>query len=109
MAELLGLLEAEGFTGFRDARGPMGFTQRQGNGKFTSDEADEFIAQLYEQAELAEAAEADDTKPTEPAPAPATPPVRQKLSAQDRAIRDAPAEVLAAELERRGWRTRAPG
>jgi hypothetical protein len=29
----------------------MGFTQRQANGKFTRDEADEFIAALHEAAE----------------------------------------------------------
>ena len=44
--ELLDLLEAAGHTDFRDARGPLGFTQRQAGGKFTRDEADAFIAQL---------------------------------------------------------------
>ena len=44
--ELLELLEAAGHSDFRDARGPMGFTQRQAAGKFTRDEADEFIARL---------------------------------------------------------------
>jgi hypothetical protein len=44
--ELLELLEAAGHSDFRDARGPMGFTQRQAGGKFTRDEADEFIEQL---------------------------------------------------------------
>ena len=44
--ELLALLEAAGHTGFRDARGPMGFAQRQAAGKFTRDEAAAFIARL---------------------------------------------------------------
>ena len=44
--ELLELLEAAGHSDFRDARGPMGFTQRQAGGKFTRDEADEFIERL---------------------------------------------------------------
>ena len=37
--ELLGLLLEAGHVDFRDARGPMGFTQRQAGGKFTQDEA----------------------------------------------------------------------
>ena len=45
---LLTLLHAAGHTDFRDARGPMGFTQRQAAGKFTRDEAAAFIAQLQE-------------------------------------------------------------
>jgi hypothetical protein len=46
--ELLTLLQDAGYTDFRDARGPMGFTQRQAAGKFTRDEAAAFIAQLQE-------------------------------------------------------------
>src|ERR1700689_5568012 len=42
--ELLTLLNHVGHTDFRDARGPMGFTQRQAAGKFTRDEATGFIA-----------------------------------------------------------------
>jgi hypothetical protein len=51
LRELTELLQAAGHSDFRDARGPMGFTQRQANGKFTRDEADEFIAALQEAAE----------------------------------------------------------
>jgi hypothetical protein len=51
MSELLELLEEAGFSGFRDARGPMGFNQRQGGGKFTGDEADMYIEQLQADAE----------------------------------------------------------
>ena len=58
LQELMQLLNAAGHTDFRDARGPMGFTQRQAGGKFTRDEADAFIAQLQEWAEIAEAADA---------------------------------------------------
>lgn len=45
------LLEEAGYSSFREARGPMGFTQRQGGGKFTTDEADAFITQLEAEAE----------------------------------------------------------
>ena len=44
--ELLTLLHEAGHTDFRDARGPMGFTQRQAAGKFTRDEAESFIDRL---------------------------------------------------------------
>ena len=46
LRELLELLAAAGHADLRDARGPMGFTQRQAAGKFTRDEADEFIERL---------------------------------------------------------------
>jgi hypothetical protein len=48
--ELLDLLEAAGHSDFRDARGPMGFNQRQAAGKFTRDEAQAFIDQLQDEA-----------------------------------------------------------
>ena len=41
--DLLELLRKAGHADFRDARGPMGFTQRQAGGKFTRDEAEQFI------------------------------------------------------------------
>jgi hypothetical protein len=44
--ELLTLLKNVGHSDFRDARGPMGFTQRQAAGKFTRDEAAAFIDRL---------------------------------------------------------------
>ena len=94
--DLLELLQAAGHTDFRDARGPMGFTQRQAGGKFTRDEAQAFIDQL-EQAEsenpVPEAVPAP-TQRTAPAPRP---------SAVERAVREASNEMLAAELQQRGW------
>ena len=41
--ELLALLQEAGHSDFRDARGPMGFTQRQAGGKFTRAEADALL------------------------------------------------------------------
>lgn len=81
--ELLELLQQAGHVDFRDARGPMGFTQRQAAGKFTRDEADEFIAQLS----------GDESGPP---PAAVPPRVPRGLAA----FSD---EQLAAELQRRGW------
>ena len=87
--ELLGLLQDAGHTDFRDARGPMGFTQRQAAGKFTRDEATAFIDRLQE------------AEP-EPGDGPAAAPER-RLSAAEQALRRMPADQLAAELQRRGW------
>ena len=89
VAELLTLLQDRGHRDFRDARGPMGFTQRQASGKFTRDEVAAFIEQL-EQSEPGEAADVT-TAPTE------------RLSAAERALREMPATQLASELQRRGW------
>lgn len=95
--ELQALLEEAGHSDFRDARGPMGFTQRQAGGKFTRDEADAFIAQLQE------AQEQDDQAPPETsAPARVTRPAA-RLNAAEQALRKVPTERLAAELQRRGW------
>ena len=96
--ELLELLNEAGHTDFRDARGPMGFNQRQAGGRFTRDEADAFIAQLQEWAEIAESA---DAVPTPVAPTP--PAIKPKVTAAERSLKSVPAEVLAAELQRRGW------
>jgi len=85
---LLAYLKGDGYADFRDARGPMGFTQRQAAGKFTQDEASSFIDRL-------QAAEFDG-KPLVVVPT-------GKLSAVENAMRLMPAEQLAAELRRRGW------
>jgi hypothetical protein len=87
--ELLGLLQEAGHIDFRDARGPMRFTQRQAGGKFTRDEADAFIEQLQE-------AEANGGEAAGAAPAP-------RLSAVEQTLRRIDAPHLAAELQRRGW------
>jgi hypothetical protein len=70
----------------------MGFTQRQANGKFTRDEADEFIAALQEAAE--------DAPPTPSAPVKPKAPRAGSPEAQLAKFSD---EQLAAELQRRNW------
>lgn len=90
--ELLALLEQAGHADFRDARGPMGFTQRQAAGKFTRDEADTFIEALHTDAEGGRSA--DDAPPVPTAP---------PRSAAERALAKLPDAQLAAELQRRGW------
>ena len=111
LQELLALLQAAGHSDFRDARGPMGFNQRQGGGRFTRDEADAFIEQLQSEADAdAEADDearpgADDRSVGESPSARASPnrPPAARLSSNERAIRALPTDQLAAELQRRGW------
>jgi hypothetical protein len=93
--ELLALLQEAGHTDFRDARGPMGFTQRQSAGKFTRDEATAFIDRLQD-------AQSDDGSP------PARDTAGARVSARERVLRDMPAHELAAELRRRGWTSLEP-
>jgi hypothetical protein len=127
------LLADAGYLGFREARGPMGFNQRQGGGKFTDVEADTYISQLQAEAEAGvEAgsglAAVDDAKPASPAPrarrvspvpkttpgrpasgapAPETPAggtvAQRRQSRQAALVRELPAKILAHELEGRGW------
>lgn len=90
LSHLLELLQAAGHSDFRDARGPLGLTQRQAAGKFTRDEADAFIASLEAEAEAA----AGDGPP---------PPPPARRSATDKLLEGIPTPALAAELQRRGW------
>ncbi|MHB1986375.1 MAG: hypothetical protein ACYCSF_00065 [Acidimicrobiales bacterium] len=84
--ELLALLKQAGHSDFRDARGPMGFTQRQAGGKFTRQEAADLTDRLRGELESTGAA----VEETE-------------QSLLERAILSIPAEQLASELRRRGW------
>ena len=88
LRDLLALLKDAGHVDFRDARGPMGFTQRQAGGKFSRDEAEAFITQLEDAASTGATG---DESPT------------WRLSAQEQTVRALPTAVLAEELRRRGW------
>lgn len=117
LRELLELLEAAGHADYRDARGPMGFTQRQAGGKFTSSEADEFIERLEIEihGDGPPAGSHAPTPASEPKPAAATPPARPIPTHRPAAptpatgpakavsLTDVSVEDLAAELQRRGW------
>jgi hypothetical protein len=86
--ELTQLLQAAGHEGFREARHPLGLTQRQAGGRFTRGEADELISRLQE---------TNDASPTkDAAEAP-------RVDAAQKVLRLMPADQLAIELERRGW------
>jgi len=103
---LLELLENAGHSDFRDARGPMGFTQRQAGGKFTVDEAQGFIDQLeqaqYEDGNPAPKAPKAPAKPAKAAKAPAAQRSTQR-PAQNRSLSQFTTKQLATELQRRGW------
>jgi hypothetical protein len=91
--EILTLLHEAGHSDFRDARGPMGFTQRQAAGKFTRSEADGLLERLR-------AAERDGERSTEV-------PIWRKSVRED-VLSQIPAERLAVELRRRGWTVEQP-
>jgi hypothetical protein len=128
---LLSLVQDAGHEGFRDARHPLGLTQRQAGGKFSTREASELIDRLV----AGELDEVDDdgpppgtvpagsrTRPTTGAAnrTPGARPVDRRAEiAAERAqqrlddqraelIAGVPADDLVAELERRGWTCIAP-
>ena len=97
------LLRKAGHDGFRDARGPLGLTQRQAGGKFTKDEASTLIDQLLQ------------ADPEVEAPIGAVRAGREQTTAAERlegervqALKGMPASLLADELGRRGWVVQPP-
>jgi hypothetical protein len=131
--ELLDLIVAAGHLDLRDARGPLGLTQRQAGGKFTRDEAEALIEQLQAEAE-AGGTDASAASEPEPDPAatttggPASPTQRTRATPRPkpaaggavaaararreaeaaRQLRELPDHLLAAELQRRGWAVMEP-
>ena len=93
LRQLQELLEAAGHTDFRDARGPLGFTQRQAGGKFTTAEAQFYIDQLEAEAEST----AEPPPPRSPRAAPLL-----RLTPGERAARGLTDAELVAEVRRRG-------
>ena len=85
-----------GHSSFRDARGPLGLTQRQAGGKFTRDEASTLIDQLLQSDPDHEVIGGRDR-------------VEQQLEAERvQALSGMPADLLADELRRRGWTVAEP-
>jgi hypothetical protein len=111
---LLSLVQKAGHEGFRDARYPLGLTQRQSSGKFSKAEASALIDRLLADPTGAGGGPAagDDTGSLFAAGAPLS---GAQLSAAERLdneraemLRGIPAGLLAAELERRGWHVTPP-
>ena len=87
-----------GHTSFRDARGPLGLTQRQAGGRFTRDEASTLIDQLLQQDEGGGGEASMESTRAE-----------ERLQAERaQALRGMPATLLADELRRRGWSVAEP-
>jgi hypothetical protein len=97
--ELLALLQEAGHTGFRDARGPLGFNQRQAAGKFTRDEVEAFIDRLQADQDAGAGGNLPGRVPT---------PTPTRVSATEKLLQTMPAGSLAAELRRRGWTVSEP-
>ncbi len=105
--QLLTLLQQAGHSDFRDARGPLGFTQRQAAGKFTREEAEALIDQLQSEGVPFEAppVQAPSARPAAAArpAAPAKAAARTTAARTPHALGAVPSSELAAELQRRGW------
>lgn len=135
---LLSLVQEAGHDSFRDARHPLGLTQRQAGGKFTSREASDLIDRLLagEFDEPGDDGGSPDGPTVDDGPRPDPATIRtwgagsrdrsRRPTAEDRAEANAaraqarlddqrgellagmPADLLVAELERRGWRCSPP-
>jgi hypothetical protein len=93
---LLALIQKQGHADFRDARHPLGLTQRQAAGKFSIGEASALIDTLVN-------GESVNGEPSDAPPAPS------RLDDQRvEIVRGLPADVMAAELARRGWDVSPP-
>ena len=101
MKQLTELVLAAGHTDLRDARGPLGLTQRQAGGRFTREEADDLIARLED--DVAADGEAGTVPPPDPGHAASAARFDRREVQRRRALAAMPAEALAAELQRRGW------
>ncbi len=101
LAYLSSLLQDAGYDTFREARYPLGLTQRQAGGKFTTREASELIDRLIE-GETGD--EGDERRQ-----AAAERANRAHEEAQAQLVAGLPAETMVLELERRGWTCSPPG
>jgi hypothetical protein len=96
LAYLQALLQKEGYATFRDARRPYSLTQRQASGKFTGKEASALIEHLL-----------NGTAP-EPAAKETDEAHERMRTSQATVLRGMQADLMAAELERRGWTVTPP-
>jgi hypothetical protein len=87
MRELSALLKETGYADLREARGPMGFTQRQAGGRFTRDEVEAFLDRLRNAEPGADARAEDSEEP---------------------AVHHIRTALLVTELRRRGWTVAKP-
>jgi len=116
LRDLASLIEAAGHSDFRDARGPLGLTQRQAGGRFTRDEAAGLIARLETEADGAPTGGGGPTAGTDGAAAPDAPaatrtdrpPAASRRQSLARQLERVPEDLLVDELRRRGWTVTPP-
>ena len=128
LAALAALLESVGYASFREARHPLGLTQRQANGKFTQGEAAALLDRLEAGAEAGEepgvepAGRRSVERRSAAGPDPAEHPGRHRAPSTAKRTRPTPEaspqagdvvtafpdELLAEELARRGWTCHPP-
>jgi hypothetical protein len=96
LAYLLALLQKEGYATFRDARRAYGLAQRQAGGKFSGKEASALIDHLV-----------NGTVP-EPGRKETDEALERLRTSQSTVLRGMQADLMAAELERRGWTVTPP-
>jgi hypothetical protein len=97
VAELEALVAEQGFASFREARHPLGLTQRQAAGKFTASEATELIERLTARGQVLDTLDAG----TAPVAAPVA--VDRGRARAEELVTTLDAEVMATELTNRGW------
>jgi len=110
IAHLAELVERRGFDSFKEARHPLGLSQRQAAGKFTRDEVESLVNQLEAEDHDPDtgdgAGESDPVVEREvPTPRPATKRIQRDQKLVAAGLTD---ELLVAELELRGWTCIAP-
>ncbi|MEZ5380676.1 MAG: hypothetical protein R2754_02635 [Microthrixaceae bacterium] len=108
LSRLLELMNSVGHSDFRDARGPLDLTQRQANGKFTRDEADALIELLEAEVEAHAGTAPAESEAVDAPPHPGD--AHRRITRDERlakeallSLSDVADELLAAELQRRGW------
>ena len=100
VAELAAVLEARGFDSFREARHPIGLTQRQAAGRFTNAEVGELLARLESEPGNGGEPAGGESVGGEPTAAPVD---RRRRSQQEELVVRLDADVMATELVNRGW------
>jgi len=109
VAYLKSLFQKAGFDDFRAARHSYGLTQRQAGGKFTTREASALIDQLLGVEPADEGIDgADGVAPKLPISGERVRAETVHADARVELLRGMPAELLSAELERRGWQVTPP-
>lgn len=97
------LLAERGFDSFREARHRLGLTQRQANGRFSIEEADELIERLEAGLQVADSAGVQLPDGVVGGESVARRARERRRKVQATSIVDIADDVLADELVRRGW------